>query len=59
MLNMITMTTNIVETHGTRPWVEPVADARVYTRRPFVPMLGGLDSSNSTGVSEVVVGRHR
>lgn len=56
---MITMTTNIVETHGTRPWVEPVADARVYTRRPFVPMLGGLDSSNSTGVSEVVVGRHR
>lgn len=56
---MITMTTDIVETHGTRLWAEPVADARGYTRRPFVPVLGGLDIPDSTGVSEVVVGRPR
>ena len=51
---MITMTTNLAEIHGTRPWLPVACNALVAKQYRSVPMLGGLDFSDSTGVSEVV-----
>ncbi len=51
---MITMTTNIAEVHSTRLWSEHVAPCALAPKqRRSVPMLGGLDFYNNTGVSEV------
>ncbi len=55
---MITMTSNIAEIHGTRPWLPVACSEPVAKPHRSVPILGGLDFYNSTGVS-AVEGRHR
>ncbi len=55
---MITMTSNIAEIHGTRPWPTVACSALVAKQRWSAPTLGGLGFPHSTGVS-AVEGRQR